>query len=186
GYKYQRTTLFLMGFTSATILTYFISLERSNLRIEYTLLITAAIGIFAGILCTTVMFCGLFVSGLSAGICIGMAFLLGFATLFAEYNTISIPLGVVITVAVLMAGAAVWWKRVILIISTCTFGGILLAAGVDYFIEDFLMMIYAWNKVFLLDIVDTPCFFSWIILGVWPLLTFIGLLVQFLKTGKEK
>ena len=183
GFKYQRITLFTTGFSSAALITYVICLIRSSLAIQYILLITAAVGIFAGILCTTVIFCGLFTSGIVAGFSLSMAFLLGFSSL---YTTLSVPVGVVIGVSVLLAGASVWWKRVLLIVTSSIYGGALMIAGLDYFIENLRLLDYIWQKVFLKDLKGLkPCFFSWIVLGVWPLLVLIGLLVQFLKTAKK-
>lgn len=185
GFKYQRITLFATGFSSAALLTYLICLIRSSLDIQYILLITAAVGIFAGILCTTVIFCGLFTSGIVAGFSLAMVFLLGFSSLYT-YTTLSIPVGMVIGVPVLLAGASVWWKRVLLIVTSSIYGGALMIAGMDYFIENLRLLDYTWQKVFIKDLKGLkPCFFSWIVLGVWPLLVLIGLLVQFLKTAKK-
>lgn len=184
GYKYRRTTLFLVGFSGGGLLTYLICLIRSTLLVSYILLITAAVAIFLGILCTTVVFCGLFATGLGAGICLSIALLLALSNL-VEYETLSIPVGVLIGVSVIMAGATVWWKRVLLIISMSVYGGGLIMSAADYFLEDFWLLDYAWRKIFLLQYRGEPCFFSWVIFGVWPLMMIIGLLVQFLKTAKK-
>lgn len=184
GFKYQRITLFATGFSSAALITYMICLIRSALHLQYILLITAAVGIFGGILCTTVIFCGLFSSGIVAGFCVAMAFLFGFVSLY-QYSAVTVPIAVVIGVGVTMAGANVWWKRVLLIVTSSIYGGALIMGGVDYFIEDLRLLHYVWAKVFVMDITGRPCLFSWIILGVWPLMVLIGLLVQFLKTGKK-
>lgn len=184
GFKYQRITLFATGFSSASLLTYMICLIRSTLHLQYILLITAAVGIFAGILCTTVIFCGLFTSGIVAGFSLAMAFLFAFASLY-QYTTVSIAVGVVIGVSVIVAGASVWWKRVLLIVSSSVYGGVLIMGGVDYFLEDLRLLYHVWEKVYVREITGRPCYFSWIILGVWPLMVLIGLLVQFLKTGKQ-
>lgn len=185
GFKYQRITLFATGFSSAALLSYVICLIRSTLAIHYVLLIVAAVAIFAGILCTTVVFCGLFSSGIMAGFCLAMVVLLGFASLY-QYTTLSIPVGVIIGVSVLIAGANVWWKRVLLIVSSSINGGALIVGGLDYFIEDLRLLDYFWLKIFMKNIKGhEPCIFSWIILGVWPLMVLIGLLVQFLKTAKQ-
>lgn len=161
-----------------------ICLIRSSLHIQYILLITAAVGIFGGILCTTVIFCGLFTSGIVAGFSLSMVFLFGLASLY-QYTTLSIPIGALVSVSVLLAGASVWWKRVLLIISSSIYGGVLIMGGIDYFIEDLRLVHHAWDKVFIKQDAGKPCFFSWIILGVWPLMVLVGLLVQFLKTGKK-
>ena len=185
GFKYLRTTLFLTGFSGGAILTFFICLEKSYLQLHYILLITVAIAIFGGILCTTVVFCGVFSAGIAAGFCISMAFLLGFSSLYEEYKTISIPIGVVISVSVILAGISVWWKRC-LIITSSVFGAAMITGGVDYFIEDLWLLNYSLKKIFLVTVYGKPCMVSWIILGSWPLLTLIGLLVQFLKTAKKQ
>ena len=184
GHKYQKTALFLVGFSGGALFTYVICIVRSTLLIYYILLITALIAILLGILCTTIVFCGLFAVGLGAGMCLSIAFLLAFSHLYA-YETLSIPIGVVIGTSVLMAGATVWWKRVLLIISSSIYGGALIMGPVDYFVEDFWLLDYAWRKAFLVKYSGEPCLFSWIILGVWPLMSLVGLLVQFLKTGKR-
>lgn len=184
GFKYLRTSLFLTGFSGGAILTFFICIEKSTLQLQYILLITVAIAIFVGILCTTVVFCGLFSSGIAAGFCISMAFLLGFSSLFDGYKTISIPIAVVISVSVILAGISVWWKRC-LIVTSSVFGAAMIMGGADYFIEDLWLLTYSLKKIFLVTVHGEPCLVSWIILGSWPLLTVIGLLVQFLKTAKK-
>lgn len=184
GFKYLRTSLFLTGFSGGAILTFFICIEKSTLQLQYILLITVAIAIFVGILCTTVVFCGLFSSGIAAGFCISMAFLLGFSSLFEGYKTISIPIAVVISVSVILAGISVWWKRC-LIVTSSVFGAAMIMGGADYFIEDLWLLTYSLKKIFLVTVHGEPCLVSWIILGSWPLLTVIGLLVQFLKTAKK-
>lgn len=166
------------------MLTYFICIEKSNLSTVYVLLITAAVSIFVGILCTTVVFCGQFTCGLAAGFCISMAFLLGFASFFPAYNTISIPVGIMITIAVVFAGVSVWWKRS-LIVMCCISGSALITFSIDYFIEDMWLCKYSLKKIFLVSVAGKPCLISWIVLGAWPLLTLVGLLVQFLKTAKK-
>ena len=87
--------------------------------------------------------------------------------------------------SVLLAGANVWWKRVILIVTSSIYGGALIMGGIDYFIEDLRLLHHVWEKVFIMEITGRPCLFSWIVLGVWPLMVLIGMLVQFLKTGKK-
>lgn len=184
GFKYQRITLFVTGFSSAALLTYLICLERSSLELHYVLLITGALGVFGGILCTTVIFCGLFTSGIVAGFSVAITFLFGLASL-GVYQSISVPIGVLIGISVVVAGANVWWKRVVLILTSSIYGGALIAGGVDYFVEDLRLLHHIWEKVLLFEITGRLCFFSWITFGVWPFMCLIGLLVQFLKTGKK-
>ena len=184
GFKYQRITLFATGCSSAALLTYLICLERSSLAVHYVLLITAALGIFGGILCTTVIFCGLFTSGIVAGFSVAITFLFGLASLDV-YQSISVPIGVLIGISVVVAGANVWWKRVVLILTSSIYGAALIAGGLDYFVEDLRLLHHVWEKVLLFEITGRLCFFSWITFGVWPLMCLIGLLVQFLKTGKK-
>ena len=184
GYKYRKISLFLVGFSSGALIAYLICVIRSRLSIGYVLLITAVVAIVLGSLCAILISFGLVAVGLAAGFCLSFAFLLPFATLY-EYTILHIPVGVLIGTSVVMAGATVWRKRVFLIISSSLYGGALIMGCVDYFVESLWLLDYAWRKVFLVRYWGEPCFFSWIVLGIWPVVAIIGLIIQVLKTGKD-
>ncbi len=69
------------------------------------------------------------------------------------------------------------------IFGTSLFGGAVLTASMDYFVEKFLMASWIWEKVMLKRNIQ-PCWLSWILLGVWPALTLTGLIIQCALTGR--
>ncbi|KFQ65254.1 Transmembrane protein 198, partial [Pelecanus crispus] len=62
-------------------------------------------------------------------------------------------------------------------LSTAVFGSAIMTVTVDYFIELFLLVQYIYERIKVAP--PRPvCWYSWVILGVWPLLTTLGVLVQ--------
>ena len=50
----------------------------------------------------------------------------------------------------------------------------MVATGIDYFIENSIMLMWVWDKVRVKESEDLPCWFSWVILSSWPLLLILG------------
>lgn len=70
------------------------------------------------------------------------------------------------------------------ILGTSLYGGAIFSAALDYFIEKLSMVIWLWDRVSLRPVSPPPCWFSWIILGVWPTLVLLGLVIQCTVTGR--
>ena len=58
-----------------------------------------------------------------------------------------------------------------------------MAGSLDYFVEKFLMVKWVWDRVALKPS-PAPCWFGWLILAVWPLMVFIGIITQWAVTGR--
>ena len=56
-------------------------------------------------------------------------------------------------------------------------------AGVDYFVEHAKMSHYFWERVMVYDSAAL-CWYSWLVLALWPLLAVSGILVQWKFTAK--
>ena len=84
----------------------------------------------------------------------------------------------------IFAITALKWEKTIAILATAMIGAILLVAGADYFVEEFVLMLYIWKRISAKN-GEKLCLYSWIVLGVWPLMFIMGSLIQFLKTGKD-
>ena len=50
----------------------------------------------------------------------------------------------------------------------------MVATGVDYFVENSIMLMWVWDKVRAKESEDNPCWFSWAILMIWPVLLILG------------
>lgn len=70
------------------------------------------------------------------------------------------------------------------IIGTSVYGGAILTASMDYFIEKLSMIAWLWQRVSLRPVEPPPCWFSWIVLGAWPSFVIVGLMVQCVVTGR--
>ena len=66
---------------------------------------------------------------------------------------------------------------------TSIIGGAAITASFDYFVEKLKMVNWVWVHIKGKEEVEF-CWFSWLILGVWPLLVVIGFIVQSLVTAR--
>jgi len=69
------------------------------------------------------------------------------------------------------------------VLGTSVYGGAIMAGSLDYFVEKFLMVKWVWDRVALKPS-PAPCWFGWLILAVWPLMVFIGIITQWAVTGR--
>ena len=66
------------------------------------------------------------------------------------------------------------FQKSLTIFNSALYGGAVVATGVDYFIENSIMLMWVWDKVRAKESEDNPCWFSWAILLAWPLLLILG------------
>lgn len=69
------------------------------------------------------------------------------------------------------------------VLGTSVYGGAILAGALDYFVERLLMVRWVWDRVSLRQSGE-PCWFSWVLLSLWPGLLLFGLITQFTITGR--
>lgn len=67
---------------------------------------------------------------------------------------------------------------------TVVYGGAVLSAAADYFIDRLKTVTWVWERVTLKPAVPPTCWFSWIVLAAWPSLVLTGLIVQCAVTGR--
>lgn len=182
GYKRHRTSFSLVGFTVAGLVGYAIVEYKFDYSIGIKLLITGSIALFISILCSSVMYCGIFLTGLSTGFCFGCVVIVIINEVHS-FDSFAEAIIILIGVGTAFASASLWWKRTFIILDTSVVGGTFVMAGMDYFVEEFLFIkyvqhiIYGWQYRKL-------CYFSWIILCIFPVVAIAGLLIQHLKTAR--
>ena len=58
-----------------------------------------------------------------------------------------------------------------------------MATGVDYFVENSVMLVWVWNKVrsvkdpqglTVVGQFQSQCWYSWLVVALWPVITIIG------------
>ena len=184
GYRKRRIAFFLVGFIGTGCLTYLVSLSESNFSGVIHILVSVAAGLFFSLFSTTVLYIGYFVTSLFAGLSLGFAALLLYTTFQLLYS-IAVPCVAIAGISLALVFITLWWKRVLLITSTSILGATMLAGGLDYFIERLFILKYVEAKIFYSKIAPL-CWYSIVVLGIWPALFIIGMLIQLLWTGKEK
>ncbi|KFP18377.1 Transmembrane protein 198-B [Egretta garzetta] len=100
--------------------------------------------------------------------------------------SVGIGLGIVallLGVGMLFAVLTLQWQRFFTPLSTAVFGSAIMTVTVDYFIELFLLVQYIYERIKVAP-ARPVCWYSWVILGIWPLLTTLGVLVQWKVTAE--
>ena len=69
------------------------------------------------------------------------------------------------------------------ILSSCVVGGAMITCALDYFVEMLGMSYYVWERV-LAEHSSPVCWFSWILLGLWPATVMVGMLAQWKVTAR--
>lgn len=182
GFNKQRTAFSLLGFTIAGLVGYAIVEYRFEYSLSIQLLITGAIALFVSILCSSILYCGLFLTGLSSGFCIGSIVIVVISEVHA-FGSFSEPVLILLGLAIAFASATVWWKRTFVIIGTSITGGAFIMGGIDYFVEGLLFTEYVQHIIYHKEF-RRLCSFSWIVFSVFPVMALFGLLVQYFKTAK--
>ena len=64
-------------------------------------------------------------------------------------------------------------QKSLTIFGSALYGGAIVATCLDYFLEGSVMLLWVWDKV-RVKRSPQPCWFSWVVLGVWPTLVALG------------
>lgn len=182
GYRCFKGVMFLSGFIFASVLVYMICLEEET----FTPLINAGIavgaGLLFGLLTMLVQFVGLFLTGFNLGLSLASGILILLEQFVFHPSSKWIPIGILGGVGFIAALLTLKFQKAGTILGTSLFGGLLMISCVDYFIEQFLLMVYFWDRV-LADFSVPLCWYSWVILGCWPFCSIVGALAQWKITS---
>lgn len=182
GYRFFKCSLFLLGFLFGTSVTYVICSIHADLPTWGLMAVAVAVGIFCGLLTMFVTYCGLFLGGFSLGFFIGIAIFFAIET-FYHVTIRWIPFGVLLGLSLIFALLTLRWQKGFFIVATSLLGAAMITAGVDYFVEEFVLINYAWQRI-MADNQKVECWVTWIVLGLWLVMFVLGNVVQFCKTGK--
>ncbi|XP_005094075.1 transmembrane protein 198 [Aplysia californica] len=181
GYRFFKAIMFLTGFIFGTVLVYMILEEHAVLPPWGTLGVGVGAGVVLGLVTMLIPHTGLFLTGFDLGVAVG-GLILVLVEQFVHPSTKWIPISVLVVLGVVFGVVGLRFQRVVTIVSTGVLGGALALAGVDYFVELSRMSRYFWDRV-LAHHSASPCWYSWLMLALWPCLTFAGVLVQWRFTG---
>lgn len=144
--------------------------------------VAVAVGVFCGLLTMFVTYCGLFLGGFGLGFFIGIALFFIIET-FYHVAIKWIPFGVLLGLSLTFGLLTLRWQKGFFIVATSLIGAAMITAGVDYFIEEFVLIKYAWQHIMAAE-KAMKCWVSLIILGIWLVMFVFGNVVQFCKTGR--
>lgn len=180
--------MFLTGFVFGSVVTYLVCLEQQLLPWEGKLElagVAALFGVVVGLITMLVHQLGLFITGFSNGALLGTGALV-IMEFFYHPRTVWICIGVVFLTGLVSALLILYFQKGLTILSTGMCGAALLTVAIDYYVEKFAMVYYVYDCVRNSQDVQLGqmCWFTWVILGIWPALFVIGILTQWNITGK--
>lgn len=183
GYRCFKAVMFLTGFIFGSIVVYLICLEESLLPTLGNAGVAIGAGVLFGLITMLVQYVGLFMTGFHMGI-LGGIVIVTLLDHFEKLGTVWLTVAVLIGSGLVFAVATLYWQKGLTIIGTSVYGGAIMAASMDYFIEKFIMVYWLWDRLRAADKSPSPCWFSWLILGVWPFMIVLGSFTQFRITGQ--
>lgn len=186
GYRCFKAVMFLTGLMFGSIIIFMLCYKErvldTQLSVEASVGIGLGIGVLCGLVTMLVRSVGLFMVGLLLGLLLAVATLVVMEQ-FYHPPTVWIPIALLLGVGMLFAVLTLQWQRFFTTLSTAVFGSAIMTVTVDYFIELFLLVQYIYERIKVAP-ARPVCWYSWVILGVWPLLTVLGVLVQWKVTAE--
>ncbi|CAG03975.1 unnamed protein product [Tetraodon nigroviridis] len=180
GYRFFKMVMFFSGFTlssAATLLLYRSEpILDSQLGTETKGGISLGVGVLCGLATMLVSSIGLLVSGLQLGGLLSLAILV----LIGQFHSLTPAWASLATILALSIAAAVLtlhWQKFFAVVYTSVFGAAVMVLCVDYLLGTFKLPDQV--RDVLSEVVPRPfCWINWVIAGIWPVLSFIGLMVQ--------
>ncbi|KAJ8258155.1 hypothetical protein GJAV_G00193760 [Gymnothorax javanicus] len=186
GYRCFKAVMFLSGLMFGSVVTFLLCYKQRVLDVPLSVEASAGIGLGVGALCGLVTMLvrsvGLFLTGLQLGLLLAIAALLASSPYYSP-GTIWVPLGALLGTGTVCAVLALRWQRLFTILSTATFGAAVLVVCIDYFVEMLELGVHLYDRLRLRPTAPL-CWYSWVIAGVWPMLSLTGMFIQWKLTGE--
>ncbi len=186
GYRCFKMVMFFSGFmfSSAAVLLFYYMEPRldAQMRTETKAGIGLGVGVLCGLMTMLVSTMGLLLSGLQLGTLLSLAILVVIGQ-FHSLTPVWVPLSAVLAASIVTAVFTLQWQKLFTIICTSVFGAAAVMLSVDYLLGTFMLP----EQVYDILCQEAPrplCWFNWAITGIWPVLSLIGVLVQWRFTAK--
>ena len=174
--------MFMTGFIFGGLVTYLICLEENLLPLEGKIGASLAAGVLCGLITMLVQYVGLFMTGFNFGLLLSIAVLI-IMEQFYHPTTKWIPITTIFGTGLLFALLILYFQKSLTMLGTSLFGAALLTGSIDYYIELHMMVNYVWERI-KADESEDICWFSWLIMALWPLAFVVGTVAQWRVTGK--
>ncbi|CAM4674571.1 unnamed protein product [Lepidochelys olivacea] len=185
GYRCFKAIMFLSGLLFGSLVIFLLCYKERVLETQLSLEVSAGIALGIGALCGLVTMLvhsvGLFMTGLLLGLLLATAALVVTEPLY-QPQSLWVPVGSLLGLALLCALLALRWQKPLTVLSTAVFGAAVIVVCVDYFVELLALLHHVYDRLRLAP--SSPlCWHSWAVLGLWPALSLLGLLLQWKLTA---
>lgn len=182
GYRAFRVSMFIVGLSLTSLLTYLILSDQTSLDFKWIAVIAAGAGLLCGVLAAALPVLGLVIASIVQAFFFMIITLL-VVSIFTSSHLFWTCIGTVSGLSIVFTVIMFVRQRGAAIVYISSFGTILIMLAVDYYLDMFLISRYAYHLIFP-SVARKPCWFSWTVFALWPFLVILGCLVQFLKTAK--
>uniref|UniRef100_A0A1A7WC44 Transmembrane protein 198 n=1 Tax=Iconisemion striatum TaxID=60296 RepID=A0A1A7WC44_9TELE len=188
GYRCFKAVMFLTGLMFGSVVIFMLCYKErvldTQLSVEASVGIGLGIGTLCGLVTMLVRSVGLFMVGLLLGLLVAVATLVGMVELSENPSrSVWVPLGVLLGLGMLFAVLTLQWQRLFTTLSTAVFGAAVITVALDYFVELFALVLYVYERI-KVEPGKPLCWMTWVVLGVWPSLTLLGVIVQWKVTAE--
>ncbi|XP_058869225.1 transmembrane protein 198-like [Acipenser ruthenus] len=186
GYRCFKAIMFLSGLLFGSIIIFLLCHKERVLDTELSVEVSAGIGLAIGLLCGLVTMLvrsvGLFMTGLLLGLLLAAAALVAMEQVYSP-GTVWVPVGMLMGAGMLFAVLTLQWQKLFTVLSTSVFGAAIMTVCVDYFIEMLVLVQFVYDCM---RLTPSPplCWYSWVIMAVWPALSILGIVVQWKLTAE--
>ncbi|XP_033825691.1 transmembrane protein 198-like [Periophthalmus magnuspinnatus] len=187
GYRCLKMVLFFSGFLFGSAAVLLLYHKEPGLDSHLSLETKAGIGLGVGVLCGLITMLvsaiGYILSGLQLGsfICLAILVLVGqFWTVSSEF----VPVGSISALGIITAVFTLLWHKPFMVLYTSVYGAVTVMLCVDYIIGTFVLPDQVYG-IFQHGLTHPLCWFDWVVIGICPLLSLIGGLVQWKWTARE-
>ncbi|KAK2851790.1 hypothetical protein Q5P01_008066 [Channa striata] len=186
GYRCFKMVMFFSGFMFGTAAVLLLYHKEPVLDTQLGLETKAGIGLGVAVLCGLVTMLvstmGLVLSGIQLGSVLSFSVLVIIGH-FYRLTPVWVPVSVVLAASIVTAVFTLQWQRLFTIVYTSVFGAATVMLSVDYFVGTFKLLDQVYDVLY--QAAPHPlCWFNWAITGIFPILTLIGVLVQWKITAK--
>ncbi|XP_068612727.1 transmembrane protein 198-B-like [Brachionichthys hirsutus] len=188
GYRCFKAVMFLTGLMFGSVVIFMLCYKERVLDTQLSVEASVGVGLGVGTLCGLVTMLvrsvGLFMVGLLLGLLVAVAALVGMEELSGSPpRSVWVPLGVLLGLGMLFAVLTLQWQRLFTTLSTAVFGAAAITVVLDYFVELFALVSYMYERVKAAP-AKPVCWLTWVVLGVWPALTLLGVVIQWKVTAE--
>ena len=188
GYRLIKLNLFLIGFVIGGLLTYFVILAfignfTPSWKIYVTIIITVIVAMISGLITICIYYIGMFLAGAAVGF-LGSWFILSAIDIAFFQTHIYIPLLIALAIGIACGILTLIFQKWLVIVGTSIIGAFFIMLSLDYYLElgqmIYFLFLFAVHRSALV-----LCWYSWVLLALFPILAVVGFILQALVTGRK-